>query len=258
MDEIYNHPLYYDIAFGYRDFAAEVRELERCFATFAAQPIHTILELGCGSAPHMLRLLDNGYDYCGLDLNQGMLDFAATRAARAGWQPQLFLGDLTEFSLREPVDAILVMLGSLYVQSTAELLSHLQSVARALHPGGIYFLDWCIDFEPLGNKDQYWQERRGNIHVNVHYRTAVREPAEQLFDECITLDVFDGKQHHVVDNHSLRRAIYPQEFLLALRLTPELEFVGWYQDWNIQRPLAGCKQVERPITVVRRRVDSVM
>ena len=252
MDEIYNYPLYYDIAFGYRNISQEVRELERCFEVFGERPVKSILELGCGSAPHMLQLLQRQYHYSGLDISQAMLDYARGKAAKAGWRPPLFLGDMVEFSTPEPVDAILIMLGSLYVKSTQELLTHLNSVAEALHPGGLYILDWCIDFEPLGNKSQHWQEKRGGVTVDVHYRTAVREAAEQLFDERITLDVSDQGRQRVIENHSLRRAIYPQEFLLALQLTPGLQFVGWFQDWNIDRSLDHCKRVERPIIVVRR------
>ena len=61
---------------------------------------------------------------------------------------QFYLANFVDFRLKEPVDFIYIMLGSLYVNNTEELLSHFSAVEQALKPGGLYFLDWCIDFSP--------------------------------------------------------------------------------------------------------------
>jgi hypothetical protein len=52
----------------------------------------------------------------------------------------------------------------------------------------------------------------------------------------------------------MRRAIFPQEFMLAATKLHNFEFVGWWNDWNLQQPLGeGRGEIVRPITVLRRR-----
>ncbi len=97
----------------------------------------------------MLELISRGYEYEGLDISSTMLDFAREKAATAGFNPSFHLADFIDFELEQRADFIYIMLGSLYVNSTTELLSHFHCVERALkRGGGLYFLDWCVDFRP--------------------------------------------------------------------------------------------------------------
>ncbi len=252
MDEIYSYPHYYDIAFGYRDIAAEIDELERCFQRFASPGLESILELGCGTAPHMPALTRRGYFYTGLDISPSMLAFAEKRSERHNAPAQFLRGDMVDFQVPQSADCLLILLGSLYVKNTEELKSHLRAAAAALKPGGLFILDWCIDFEPLADRRQFWQERSGGVHIDVTYTTKTKDPSRQLYEETIILDVQDGHRQRSIHSISQRRAIYPQEFLLALELVGHWEFLGWYQDWNIDRPLDGLKHVENPLVVLRR------
>jgi hypothetical protein len=53
MNSVYKNPKYYDIAFSFRDIRAEVDTFERCFKRYAAFPVKSILEIGCGHSPHL-------------------------------------------------------------------------------------------------------------------------------------------------------------------------------------------------------------
>ena len=72
MSEIYDNPKYYEIAFDFRNIAAEVDLFEECFRRFARIPVHSLLEIGCGTCPHMIELARRGYKYTGLDINPNM------------------------------------------------------------------------------------------------------------------------------------------------------------------------------------------
>ena len=58
-----------------------------------------------------------------------------------------------------------VLLGSLYVSSNEELRSHFDAVARALKPGGLYVLDWCVDFSPAVDICDTWEESQDGIVI---------------------------------------------------------------------------------------------
>ena len=75
-----------------------------------------------------------------------MLASAQQRADLLRHQRKFHLASMIDFRLEEPVDFAFILLGSLYVSSTTELLSHFDAISRALKPGGLYLLDWCVQF----------------------------------------------------------------------------------------------------------------
>ncbi len=254
MDSIYSHPEYYEIAYSYRNIPAEADVMEEAIAKFSRIPVKNVLELACGNSPHMLELISRGYEYEGLDISSIMLGFAKEKAAAEGLSPRFHLANFIDFRLEERIDFIYIMLGSLYVNSTGELLNHFHSVERALKPGGLYFLDWCIDFSPLDYTQDRWVMRRDGITVATHYITRLHNAAEQLYTEEITFTIRDGQQRRRLVHRGLRRAIFPQEFILAATKLHKFEFLGWWNDWNWHQPLdeQGQREILRPITVLRR------
>jgi hypothetical protein len=162
---------------------------------------------------------------------------------------------MVDFSLDEPVDLAYVLLGSLYVQNNTELERHLQSVANALKQGGLYLLDWCVQFDPgalIAGRSESWEMEEHGILVRTTVSWRSVNAVDQTFEERIRLDVNDRGQTFSIDDVSLRRAIYPQEFLLWVRRTGAFEFVGWWNDWNLDLPLAGSEVVNRPIVLLLR------
>ncbi len=253
MDSIYGFPQYYEIAYSYRNIPAEVDVLEEAIRKYSKIPVKTVLELACGNSPHMLELASRGYTYRGLDLSPTMLEFAQAKAQTHGIDAQFYLANFIDFQLKEPMDFIYIMLGSLYVNNTDELVDHFTSVQKALKPGGLYFLDWCIDFSPLDNTQDSWVMRRDGITVTTRYTTRLHNAAEQLFEENILFTIKDQGKHKKLLHTGFRRAIFPQEFVLAATKLNGFELLGWWNDWNWHRPLGeGRHEIVRPITILRK------
>ena len=253
MESIYSFPHYYEIAFSYRNIPSEVSIMEEAMVKYSKIPVETVLELACGNSPHMLELIGRGYQYYGLDLNPTMIEFAQNKAATNDYDARFFLANLTDFTLEEPMDFLYIMLGSLYVGNTEELLSHFKSAEAALKPGGLYFLDWCIDFEPLNNTLDSWVMRRDGITVTTRYSTRLHHAAEQLYEENILFTIKERGQEQKLLHQGLRRAIFPQEFVLAATKLHRFQLLGWWNDWNWHQPLGkGRGEIIRPITILRR------
>ena len=254
MSTVYNNPLYYEIAFSFRDIPAEAALFEECFQRFSKIPVRSVLELGCGNCPHLEELHRRGYRYTGLDLNRAMLDYCREKAARIGAEANLVEGDMVDFSLPEAVDFAYIMLGSLATGNTKQLVDHFDSVANALNRGGLYLLDWCILFEPLLEAEggSSWKMERDGISVKT---TVTWEPVnrvEQVFDERIKLEVNDHGHLYRIEDTEIKRAIYPQEFLFFISGRTDFEFVGWFNNWDLSQPLGPGMKISRPITIVRR------
>ncbi len=254
MSDVYNYPKYYEIAFSFRDIPAEVDLFEESFRRFARTPVRSVLEIACGNSPHMLELAKRGYSYHGLDLNPNMLEYSREKALNADIPANLMKQDMVDFSMSEPVEFAFIMLGSLLIKSTDELTSHFDAVARAVKPGGLYLLDWCVQYDPMleAGEGVSWPMEADGIKVDTTNKWTAVDRVEQMFNETITLEVDDNGKKVTVSGTDLRRAIYPQEFLLFVNRLEDWEFVGWWNNWNLDDPLEHQTKIGRPVTILRR------
>lgn len=253
MDNIYGFPHYYEIAYSFRNIRQEVDVMEEAIRNFSKIPVDSVLELACGNSPHMLELAHRGYSYNGLDISPTMLEFAQEKAKAHSYDARFYLANLVDFQLEAPIDFLYIMLGSLYVGNTDELISHFKAAEEALKPGGLYFLEWCIDFSPLDNTQDSWVMRRDGVTVTTRYTTRLNHAGDQLYDENILFTIKDRGQERKLLHKGLRRAIYPQEFVLAATKMHRFELLGWWNDWNWHQPIGQERgEIIRPITVLRR------
>ena len=252
MNEVSKNPKYYEIAFSYRDIAAEVDVLEQVIKQYSHIPVSTVLDLGCGPAPYLAELARRKYHYIGLDLSPAMLEYAQNKADAINASARFELADMTDFGLVEQVDFAFILLGSLQARSTAELITHFDSVSRVLKPGGLFFLDWCVVFEPSTESVDSWEMVSGQVKVKTTYQTGLINPVEQIFKESLVLEVEDEGVKKVFRETEMGRKIYPQEFLLFVAARNDFEFVGWWNNWDLTQPLGETQKISRPITILRR------
>ncbi len=253
VEGVYQHPKYYELAFSWRDIGAEVDVFEEVIRRYSAISVKRMLEVACGSAPHLPELHRRGYEYVGLDLSRDMLTYASARVQNLGASATFIEGDLVDFHLVKKVDFAYILLGSLYIRSTADLLAHFGSMSRALRPGGLYLLDWCINFSTNENHNETWTIEREGITVTTTYSDKLVNAVEQTHEETITMVVKDCGKSTTIREVAIRRQICPQEFLSFLTQQNEFEFMGWWNNWDITQSLEYAKSIQRPITVIRRR-----
>lgn len=252
MSEVYQSPQYYEIAFSFRNIPAEVNVFAALIKQYSRIPVSSVLELGCGPAPHLAELARRGYTYVGLDLSRPMLAYARKKADTIQTPAKFHVASMLDFRLDEPVDFAFILLGSLYARNTTELLSHFDAVGRALKRGGLYLLDWCVHFAPATERTESWEMSRDDIKVKATYQVKPINPVEQTVEEIITLEAEDAGAPVALREVLVRRDIYPQEFLLLMASRSNFEFVGWWNNWDLTQPLDGTQTINRPIIVVRK------
>ena len=71
---------FYDSFYRDKDYAGECDFLEQMFSRHATATVREILDLGCGTGGHVLRLLERGYDVSGVDRSEEMLASARHKA----------------------------------------------------------------------------------------------------------------------------------------------------------------------------------
>jgi SAM-dependent methyltransferase len=159
---VYDEPELYDLAFSYRDYAAEVAGLidlhRRHQASIAgsavgATPGLRILELAAGPSRHCLAALDapalagslGAVSTVALDASPAMVAYGSRLAKGHGSAFEYLKGDMAAFALPrhvEQVDTAWCLLGSLgHLLTTARLRGFLASAAGSLRPGGTLVLE---------------------------------------------------------------------------------------------------------------------
>src|SRR5207247_5343839 len=132
----YSAPRYYEIAFD-MNRKQEVDFLVHCFRRFARRPVKTVLDIACGTGPHLIRLGRRGYRMSGLDLSPENITFLRERAAEERLDVGLHVADMTRFKLPKPVDAAICMQDSQGPLLTNEaILAHFRSVPKAVRKAG--------------------------------------------------------------------------------------------------------------------------
>jgi len=123
-------------------YAAWADYLEKHFAR-SKLPIHTVLDLACGTGSLTCELAERGYEMIGADLSEEMLAQAAEKARNVSGIPPIFLHQaMEELDLYGTIDACVCCLGSVnYVTRPKELARAFQRVHTFLMPGGLFLFD---------------------------------------------------------------------------------------------------------------------
>ena len=109
----------------------------------SAIPVHTVLDLACGTGTISCLLTQKGYQVTATDGSEEMLTQAMRKAAALEGQPPLFLHQtMPRLRLLEPVDAAVSTLDSLnYLTREKDIRETFCRVYRWLKPGGMFIFD---------------------------------------------------------------------------------------------------------------------
>ena len=132
----------YDRIYREKDYDRECDMLAICFSRFGDQKTNSILDLGCGTGNHSLRLANRGYKVTGVDRSAEMLEHANRKAKERNLAVTFKQGDVRTVGLDDRFDAALMMFAVLGYQTTnRDLLDTLANVRRHLNPGGLFLFD---------------------------------------------------------------------------------------------------------------------
>ena len=109
----------------------------------SAIPVHSLLDLGCGTGTMAYLMAERGYQVTAVDGSEEMLTQAMQKAAALEGQPPLFLHQtMPRLRLLEPVDAAVSTLDSLnYLTREKDIRETFCRVYRWLKPGGQFIFD---------------------------------------------------------------------------------------------------------------------
>jgi len=250
----YTVPRLYEIAFD-TNRKLEVDFLVHCFKRHAAIPVSRVLDIACGTGPHLIRLADRGYQMSGLDLSRENIEFVRQRLAAKGQRGELSVGDMTDFRLERPVDTAICMQDSQgHMLTNAQLLAHLRAVARAVKRGGLYVFDrYMASSWTNPARSWSWSKRRGRLIVRASF-SALNDvdPVSQIFRERMTLEAVENGTRRLYRQSHKSRMVFPQELKALVELAGGFEFVQWFFGFKRHQVLERARHPLMMVVVLRR------
>ena len=252
---LYDYPRYYDLVFG-SDWKAEFDFLEQCFEHLAQRPVQQVFEPACGTGRLLFRLARAGYRVSGLDINPHAVDYCNQRLRRHGVAGSVFVGDMADFQLAQPVDAAFNMINSFrHLSSQATARGHLECMARAIAPGGLYVLGLHLT-PTVGTAvdEESWSARRGHLGVNTHLKTIHRD-SRRREERCrMTCNIYTPTRWSRLSEELIFRTYTATQMRRLLHGVPDFEVAAVYDfHYDFGQPIRIDGETEDVVFVFRRR-----
>ena len=133
---------FYDALYRDKDYPAECDLLESFFAKGGGNPVHEVLDLGCGTGGHALLLAQRGYAVTGIDRSEEMLDRAKEKARERGVSVVFQQHDLLTLQMGHTFDAVIAMFAAMgYQTSNEDVLAAFRTARQHLRAGGLFVFD---------------------------------------------------------------------------------------------------------------------
>lgn len=219
------------------DYVRWADYLERHFAR-SALPIHTVLDLACGTGSLTLELARRGYEMIGADQSEEMLAQAAEKCRQASEIPPLFLHQsMDKLDLYGTIDACVCCLDSVnYVTSPQKLERAFQRVHTFLMPGGLFVFDVNTPDKLRALDGQVFLDESADAYCVWRADYSARRRVCTYGMDLFTLEP-DGRWSRAEELHE--EYAYEPDELEALLIRAGFSRIKQYGERKLRAPKAG-------------------
>ncbi len=233
----YDLPAYYDLVFE-RLTDDEADFLDALAKEYVSGRKQRVLEPACGSGRLLEALAARGYDVAGFDASQAMVDYARERLVGRDLPVDVSLQRMESFRYRRKFDLAHCMVSSFkYLQTEADAVAHLRSMARAVRPGGVYAIGFHLtQYEDQAVDNERWVGRRNGTKVVCTIRSSPPDKKTRLEHLRSRLAVHTAVGVRRFETHWSFRTYSAPQFRRLVRSVPEWKLVGCHDfDYDLNR-----------------------
>jgi len=256
-DRIYERARCYDIAFGFRDVAAECDALVAMATQHLGRTPSSVLELAAGPARHTIEFARRGLAATALDAVPAMLEYASARASREGVSLQVACADMIDFTLPRRFDLVVLLMDSAsYLLDNDAVLQHLDCVARHLVPGGVYVIEMSHPRDAFGvgaSNNTHWTSEADGLQVTMCWGQVgdAFDPVTQIDEVTVTMDWSSAGDSGRVVERARQRRFTANEVDALVRANGAFEVVAWGGLLVPPLPFDNAPAARRMIPVLR-------
>ncbi len=259
QQSIYDHPKYYDLVFG-SDCAAELRFIRQCAAMYCLGTAKRMFEPACGTGRLLFHLARKGFTVGGVDLNTQAVQFCNQRLTRHGIADRVFVGDMSAFELAPQADVAFNTINSFrHLTSERAARAHLNCMAAAVRPGGIYLLGIHLTPTTAPPSDtESWAARRGALAITTRMWTNARDAKTRLERFGIEFIVETPKRQLRIADELVLRSYTDLQMQRLLGHCGHWQIVGTYDfAYDITHPIEVDSSTEDVVYVLRRQAKPI-
>jgi len=256
----YDTPLYYDLVFE-EDTDREgefIAEMQRRFGTTRGRQV---LEPACGSGRLVEEMVRRGFAVTGSDLNPHMLRFTRDRLKQQGLRATLKTDRMEDFRSARKFDLAHCLVSTFkYLLDEDSARRHLECMAQALKPGGIYVLGFHLsDYEQTTRTRERWIGERDGVRVTCVIQSwppARRTRKERVRSRLVVEE--EGQEVRGYETIWDFRTYDAAQFRRLLKKVPTLEHVATYDfcyELGRRRHEFDDEQLDN-VVILRRRAEA--
>lgn len=256
-EDWYSYPQYFDMSC--RDQTREeVVFFAEAFRRYAQGSVRRLLEPGCGGGRLVVAMAKRGFSVEAFDLNVEAVKYVRRRLRRANLAADVRVDDMTRFVVSKPADAAFCTLNTFrHLLNEQAARSHLQSVAAAVRPGGLYILG--LHLLPLDVDEasfERWTAAHGPTRVTVTLKVVAFDRRSRI-ERLRTILRVRGPSRDLRIRHEFPLRIYTRQQLQSLLASvPAWELLETFDFWyDIDDPLPLDDHITDTVLVLRRRRD---
>ncbi len=223
----------YDELMRDADYTRRADFVERLFLRASKRPVHTVLDLACGTGTMTCLLTERGYELISVDGSEDMLMEAREKAQGLHGIAPLFLHQsMPRLDLNDTVDAAICCMDSLnYLTREQDVRRTLERLRLFISPGGALVFDvHALPKLEMMDGQTYMDEGEAVCCV---WRTAFRHG---LLDYCVDLFTLrpDGAWTRETEYH--RQRYYGAEELTQWLAAAGFTNIRLWGDCRLRRP----------------------
>jgi SAM-dependent methyltransferase len=236
----------YDVLYRDKDYEIECDRIEQIIRDDCQLSARSILDLGCGTGNHALRLAKRGYSVTGVDRSPEMLELAKDKSRDSSLDCTFIQSDIRTFKSKQKFDVIIMMFAVLgYLTDNEDLLQALDTVQSHLNPGGLFICDvWygpAVLHQKPGERVRVTDE--GNTKI-IRASEGVLNSLHHIVTVHFRLWKIEGDRlvEDISEEHRMR-FFFPQELQMFFRMRglsiqkmrsfPDIDFEPSDDTWNI-------------------------
>ena len=155
----------------YDAFAVALAEDVDFYVSLAAEARGPVVELAVGTGRVAIPIVERtGRRLVGIDLSPAMLELARAKAAAAGTEVDVRIGDMRDLDLDQPTDLVICPARAmLHLANHAERVEVMRRVVAVLEPGGRFAWNAFV-FDPVVAVEigGVWREQGGVRHRSTY------------------------------------------------------------------------------------------